>query len=73
MKKQTILKTIGEEHLMLYQKHSHFLWVYDDGCETYEVKATWVDKLSHLTIEEWVAEGQEFMEHVKKVKEENGA
>ena len=50
MKKQTILKTIGEEHLMLYQKHSHFLWVYDDGCETYEVKATWVDKLSHMTI-----------------------
>ena len=73
MKKQTILKTIGEEHLMLYQKHSHFLWVYDDGFETYEVKATWVDKLSHMTIEEWVADGQKFMEHVKKVKEENGA
>ena len=73
MKKQTILKTIGEEHLSLYQQHSHFLWVYDDGCETYEVKATWVDKLSHMTIEEWVAEGQAFMEHVKKVKEENGA
>lgn len=69
MKKQTILKTIGEEHLSLYQQHSHFLWVYDDGFETYEVKATWVDKLSHMTIEEWVADGQAFMEHVKQVKE----
>ena len=73
MKKQTILKTIGEEHLSLYQQHSHFLWVYDDGYETYEAKATWVEKLSHLTIEEWVAEGQKFMEYVKQVKEENGA
>lgn len=72
MKKQTILKTIGEEHLMLYQQHSHFLWVYDDGA-IYESTATWVDKLSHLTIEEWVAEGQAFMEHVKQVKEQKGA
>jgi hypothetical protein len=72
MKKQTILKTIGEEHLCLYQQHSHFLWVYDDG-EIYEATATWVDKLSHMTIEEWVADGQAFMEYVKQVKEGKGA
>ena len=72
MKKQTILKTIGEEHLMLYEQHSHFLWVYDDD-EIYESTATWVDKLSHMTIEEWVADGQAFMEYVKQVKEGKGA
>jgi len=72
MKKQTILKIIGEKHLSLYQQHSHFLWVYDDGA-IYEATATWVEKLSHLSIVEWVAEGQEFMEYVKQVKEEKGA
>lgn len=72
MKKQTILKTIGEEHLMLYEQHSHFLWVYDDD-ETYEATATWVDKISDMTIEEWVADGQAFMEYVKQVKEQKGA
>ena len=72
MKKQTILKTIGEEHLMLYEQHSHFLWVYDDG-EIYETTVTWEETLSHMTIEEWVAEGQAFMEYVKQVKEQKGA
>ena len=72
MKKQTILKTIGEEHLMLYEQHSHFLWVYDDG-EIYEATATLVVKMSHMTIEEWVADGQAFMEYVKQVKEGKGA
>jgi len=72
MKKQTILKTIGEEHLSLYHHPGYFLWVYDDGA-IYETTATWVDKLSHLTIEQWVADGQEFMEYVKQVKEEKGA
>lgn len=72
MKKQTILKTIGEEHLCLYQYPGYFVWTYDDG-KMFEQTSTYVDKLSHLTIDQWVADGLEFMEYVKQVKEENGA
>mgnify|MGYP004343029855 CR=1 FL=1 len=72
MKVQTILKAIGENHLTLHQCPGYFVWTYDNG-KMFEQTSTYVDKLSHLTIDQWIEDGKEFMEYVKQVKEEKGA
>jgi hypothetical protein len=67
VKKNTILKIIGEEHLSLHQYPGYFVWTYDDG-ETFEQTSTYVDQLSHMSLEHWVDDGETFMEYVR-VKE----
>ena len=69
MKRNTILKNIGEPNLQLYQGLGYFYFVYDDREEIYDEYCVYVEKLSHLDIKEWVEEGNTFM---KKVKEEHG-
>ena len=69
MKRNAILKEIDEPDLQLYQAPGYFYFVYDDGAEIYDQHSVYVDKLSHMHLEQWVEEGKEF---VKKVKEEYG-
>jgi len=69
--KATILKIIGEEHLSLHQYPGYFVWTYDDD-DAFE-QSVYVDKITHLTTQQWVEDGQAFMEYVKQVKEQKGA
>ena len=66
--KATILKIIGEEHLSLYQYPGYFVWTYDDG-DAFEQQSVYVDKITHLTTQQWVEDGQAFMEYVKADKQ----
>jgi len=67
MKRNTILKLIGEPNLHLYQAPGYFYFAYDDGDEIYETHSVMVDRLNHMDIGAWVEVGKEFMKEVKNV------
>lgn len=67
MKRRTILKEIGNEFLNLYQAPGYFYFEYDNGVD-YETHSVYVDRVSHLFIEEWVSIGKEFIQNVEDMK-----
>ena len=64
MKRQTILKLIGEPNLSLFDAPGYFYFEYDDGV-ILETRNVMVDRLSHLFIDEWVEEGKDFVKDIK--------
>jgi len=64
MKRNTIIKQIGNEHLNLYSAPGYLYFAYDDG-ENYHTHSVMVDNLSHMTIEQWVGEGKIFLTNLK--------
>ena len=69
VKKNTILKLIGDPNLTLTQHPGFFTWTYDDGT-IFRQSNTYVDRLSHLTISEWVEGGQKFLKQEAKKKDQ---
>ena len=67
MKRQTILKRIGEPNLSLFDAPGYFYFEYDDGT-IFKTRNVMVDRLSHLFIDEWVEECKKFVKDIKELE-----
>jgi hypothetical protein len=54
----TILARIGHQHLSLYRGEGYWYFSYDDGGSRHETRSVMVLRLSHLSLDQWVAEGR---------------
>lgn len=52
---------IGNPHLELVQGEGYWYFVYDDNAGNYETQSVAVLRLSHLALDQWVAEGKELI------------
>lgn len=59
-----ILAAIGHHHLSLYPGEGYWYFVYDNGSR-YHDRSVMVFRLSHMTLDEWVTEGQNFIREVE--------
>lgn len=62
-----IIKMIGCDKLELCKGDGYWYFIYDDLLETglYGDKAIPVNNLNHMSIDQWVAEGQELIDEIK--------
>lgn len=65
-----IIKEIGHPHLNLYRGEGYQYFVYDNGKEGDDM--VWMDypvyvyRLNHLSLDQWVSEGNNCIKAVKK-------
>jgi len=53
-----ILKGVGNPHLSLYKGEGYWYFAFDDGGSRHETRSVMVLRLSHLSLDQWVAEGR---------------
>ena len=53
-----ILARIGHQHLSLHNGGEYWYFSYDDGGSRHETRSVMVLRLSHLSLDQWVAEGR---------------
>lgn len=63
-----VLHAIGNEHLTLVAGNGYWYFVFDDGVK-FDTKSVYTMRLSNFTVNEWAAEGREF---VAKMEQQNG-
>jgi hypothetical protein len=66
----TVIQKIGDERLKLYAGKGYWYFVFDDG-KLYRTHSVDVMRLSHMPLEQWIAEGNDFLKWMtaKTVKE----
>lgn len=67
-----ILNAIGCKHLSLYKGHGYYYFSYDDNNQQYETHSVSVCALSHLSLDQWVAEGRELVERMEPAEKQPG-
>lgn len=62
-----ILKELGEQKLGLYKGTGYFYFVYDDVDESdfYLDHSVSICHLNHMSHEDWIAEGRDFLTQVR--------
>lgn len=78
IRRSQILKKIGCPHLKLHDCDGYFLWVYDTYPDEYDITSTEnksyryadqsivVNKLSDMTLEQWVNDGKNFVQECEE-------
>lgn len=62
-----VLKAIGSDKLQLVGGKGYWYFIYDDRAKgRYDTASVYVCRLGHMTLEEWVAEGKEFVTRMEK-------
>lgn len=62
-----VIKAIGNEHLELVRGNGYWYFVYDNAEKhAYDTKSIYTMYLSHTPLEQWVADGREFVEHMER-------
>lgn len=65
-----IIKAIGHPHLNLYRGEGYQYFVYDNGKEGDDMVwmdyCVYVNRLNHLSLEQWVSEGNNCIKEVEK-------
>jgi hypothetical protein len=57
-----VLAAVGNEHLDLVRGHGYWYFIYDDVAKgRYDTKSVYVVLLRQLSIDQWAAEGREFV------------
>ena len=65
MTRNQIIKKIGNPHLNLYIGKGYFYFVYDTGnIKDYDDHSVYVYRLNHLSLDQWVNEGNGFLKEV---------
>ena len=65
MTRNQIIKKIGNPHLKLYTGKGYFYFVYDTGnIKDYDDHSVYVYRLNHLSLDQWVNEGNGFLKEV---------
>ncbi|MFA5488820.1 MAG: hypothetical protein WC284_06325 [Candidimonas sp.] len=65
-----VLAALGNPpHLELVQGEGYWYFIFDDG-DFYETHSVTTYRLSHVSLDSWVAEGQEFLNKVEQFKSE---
>jgi hypothetical protein len=67
-----ILNAIGCKHLNLYKGSGYYYFSYDDGKQRYETHSVVVCALSHLSLENWIAEGRELVARMEPAEKQPG-
>ena len=65
MTRNQIIKKIGNPYLKLYTGEGYFYFVYDTGnIKDYDDHSVYVYRLNHLSLDQWVNEGNGFLKEV---------
>lgn len=68
MTRAQIIGAIGNPHLQLYRGDGYFYFTYDNGKEgdemVYQDHSVYVYRLNHLSYDQWIAEGLDFLKKV---------
>ena len=63
MTRNQIIKKIGNPHLNLYTGKGYFYFVYDNGNPKYYADhSVYCYRLNHMSLDQWVDEGNNFLE-----------
>jgi hypothetical protein len=64
-----VIKAIGSDKLELVAGKGYWYFIYDDTkAGRYDTRSVYVMRLGHLSVEEWVKEGREFVAKMEQQK-----
>jgi hypothetical protein len=61
MTARKIISLIGCRNLSLHNGGDYWYFTYNDGEKLFETRSVMVMRLKHLSLEQWVAEGRDFV------------